>query len=1135
MARKRRVFREWQHPRDGRGRFTDGAGTASWVDRAEKAFKAVEAASPSAASTRGDGDRPRISRAAKGAALFTAQREGARPSRTAPVPAATKSAAPAVKNLTAFNAKDSSKLPAKKLAPKTRGQLHDDNLDRVARSSAGQRGAFKPSDQDSMRGMSDERLENALVMLGNQSDRGKAVQAELNRRKLEKARASEASAPARENPWADIIGDAERHGYNSPSAGKTAKSAPMSQAEREDKLRDARASEAAALAEGRKSGITHLSPEGRAKIDAENRAKLNEKVDTPRDSGQAGGMTPATAERPFGSFSKPNSNMKPSDRDGEAVEIRAKGAKDSGVVVGRVGTEARPGDMFADHGQFLVVRHGDGTFNTYDARVVHSAGGMSTTTQVPDGVKPTDGRPDVSALMKMQGRSRDYDLGASKGRDRSAAPDIIRAGNGVMDGQPASAEVKNPVDGNGDYRYRIYNDQTGATLEEGTGRDLADVKAKVDRMYSSQRGGGMARTKGNEVHYEARQTERKKDPSRGDFGKGPFYDHEVVEVRKDGSEHVRVKTSSASRAEAQAADMNAKEGVTSPAKPAARKPIGADAKRAALNPPLSDEQRGNYDKLLGDGPLSVKHKQSRQIVEQMEAHGWSLNGNAPSVGLLSFKAPDGRQIGVQFLVGEYSSKPRFFTGDASRGRDMSYKAALAHVVTPTHEEVGGGSVSGAMERAGLPDINKSYSDHTLRPLRDAQQAHTGYGTMRGPTKDTAEVAADLRKAAAQNRVVADQRKAYNDKVLGGNSVEDDSSRLLRQRADEFEKVADELAKMDAERKTYEAERDRRAALPLDIRPGRTPAKKAAPAKPKPVMQQISDKIGVQRGEAAATGHLPATPDHLGLNDEPTDGDVQRQIRAMSTRVEVPTPGADGPGGYANMKRHTLLSLARAAGVKTSGRTNTDIAADLHQRDMDAKAARTARLNPGAVGEPSDGLARRHQTEQAAAAARPGTQVTRLQTFTDRMAGDMSSADRLNAHLEGERHRQELRAQEAERARQAAEARANDTRSEREKLTEQLNQDRAVLDIDRRTGRTNPKRDARIRAAENRLAELDTEDRKAKLKTLGVVKGDRVKTAIGEFEVTGKTADGYLRVQRPDGRRGSVDPKNVEGVTKSPKA
>jgi len=182
----------------------------------------------------------------------------------------------------------------------------------------------------------------------------------------------------------------------------------------------------------------------------------------------------------------------------------------------------------------------------------------------PNGIRPTDGRPDVSAITKMQGRNREYDIGHSRGRTTTAAPDIVRAGNGVMDGQPASAEIMNPVDGTGGYRYRIYNDQTGATLEEGASRDLAEVKAKVDRMYSSQRGGGMARTAGNGVHYEARSVERKKDPSRGDFGKGPFYDHTVVEVRKDGSEHVRVKTGSASKAEAQAAEINAKEGVTPP-------------------------------------------------------------------------------------------------------------------------------------------------------------------------------------------------------------------------------------------------------------------------------------------------------------------------------------------------------------------------------------------------------------------------------------------------------------------------------------------------------------------------------------------------------------------------------------------
>jgi hypothetical protein len=160
------------------------------------------------------------------------------------------------------------------------------------------------------------------------------------------------------------------------------------------------------------------------------------------------------------------------------------------------------------------------------------------------------------------------------------------------------------------------------------------------------------------------------------------------------------------------------------------------------------------------------------------------------------------------------------------------------------------------------------------------------------------------------------------------------------------------------------------------------------------------------------------------------------------------------------------------------------------------------------------------------------ETRRHQTFAERMAGDMSEADRRAAHAASDENRARLRAREAEQARQRAEAAANDTRTEREKLTELLQEQRAVRDVGMRSGRVDPKREARIKAAETRLAELDTEDRHAKLKDLGVEKGDKIKTDLGEFEVTGTTKDGYLRVLRPDGRRGNVDPKHIGSVTKS---
>jgi hypothetical protein len=75
---------------------------------------------------------------------------------------------------------------------------------------------------------------------------------------------------------------------------------------------------------------------------------------------------------PFGSFSTPNANMTPSDRNGERVEVRARGESVQGVIVGQVGGVRTAGGSAGN--SFFVVRHDDGSYQTYDTRVVHPAG-----------------------------------------------------------------------------------------------------------------------------------------------------------------------------------------------------------------------------------------------------------------------------------------------------------------------------------------------------------------------------------------------------------------------------------------------------------------------------------------------------------------------------------------------------------------------------------------------------------------------------------------------------------------------------------------------------------------------------------------------------------------------------------------
>jgi len=657
--------------------------------------------------------------------------------------------------------------------------------------------------------------------------------------------------------------------------------------------------------------------------------------------------------------------------------------------------------------------------------------------------------------------------------------------------------------------------------------------------------------------------------------------------------------------------------------------IGAEAKTAVLAPQLSPEQRANYDKLLGNGPGEglVQHKQARQIVEQMEAHGWTVTGQSPQVNLITFKAPDGRTLRAQFLLstpdaqrGGRSSKPQF-SEDKYNGADLTFKAALARVVTPTHEHVASPNVDDALKRAGLPELPRRYgmvSDDSSRPALIAAHKDLGAKGMYGGRGLTVEeTTANLRAAAQRNRENA--KKA--DELYGYGSARDSRSVQWEKSASEYEQVANELEKMQKERAAYEAERERRAGLPLDIRPSArsAPAKKAAPRKaaaPKPAMQQASDTIAEQRGLPkidTATEPFPA---------EPSQMDVIRE-GAARTRASVEA-GTNPATAYDTMNRGTLLVLARQAGVPVRGKSNGEIAAALHAKDAERKAAKAAKLNPASVGTPST----QHETHTPAAGGdlyeadraqfmahlnrgdresilrqardykvdtngksdaeimrdtatayadeqrnirnrnaginatlAAGGQVRtvengiggrnlertgvngrteptrRYQTFAERMAGDMPESDRMRAHAESDRLRAEARAREAEVARQAAEREANDTRSEREKLTAKLQDERDLDRLGRYShGQVDPRRTARIKAMETRLAELDTEDRKAKIKNLGVQKGDTIKTSQGEFEVAGKTPDGYLRVILPGKRhRGSVDPKWIQGVTKAPKA
>lgn len=251
--------------------------------------------------------------------------------------------------------------------------------------------------------------------------------------------------------------------------------------------------------------------------------------------------------------------------------------------------------------------------------------------------------------------------------------------------------------------------------------------------------------------------------------------------------------------------------------------VGGRTTEAPAAPAFTSPQPEVYDKLLAtEGPTAVTHKQARQIVEQMEAHGWKMTGGPTPYGVTTWKAPDGRELTAQNLFGQYSAKPRF-SESGYNGRELTFKAALARVVTPEFNESGKPAASTAFKRLGFGDVNER--DHTMRPLenvqRDLQKAAGGSYTYGGEISPEAvrKAQEDLRRAADNNRQIANQRAEYNRTFMSGDG-EDEQSRLLRQRADQFAAVADELGRMQAQREASLLEVERRKTAPLDLRPGR---------------------------------------------------------------------------------------------------------------------------------------------------------------------------------------------------------------------------------------------------------------------------------------------------------------------------
>jgi hypothetical protein len=322
--------------------------------------------------------------------------------------------------------------------------------------------------------------------------------------------------------------------------------------------------------------------------------------------------------------------------------------------------------------------------------------------------------------------------------------------------------------------------------------------------------------------------------------------------------------------------------------PAARaEAIAASTPDAPANP-----DKAAYDKLLDEG--LVKHKNARQIVEQMEAHGWRLTGQSPMMQTTDWEAPDGRKMAVQFLT---SDKPKFYpSGRVGEGK-TAYKDALAHVVTPTHAEVGGPNVRRAAEQVspGLgqrisDSISRGSSDEHVRRLDRAQRELVGYGST--PKRPVADIVADLRGQADRTDATAQSNAEHHARMGHADLGESPVAVRQRREAAELRAIADVMDQQAAARAEYEAERERRAAAPLDIRPT---ARSAAKAKPTPA----------RKAEAVAA----ATPDAPMTAAEKRE--LSQRLRALD--AEVAQHEASNTVGLSKRQRDMAERFDKLAG------------------------------------------------------------------------------------------------------------------------------------------------------------------------------------------------------------------------------
>lgn len=166
-----------------------------------------------------------------------------------------------------------------------------------------------------------------------------------------------------------------------------------------------------------------------------------------------------------------------------------------------------------------------------------------------DRFTPTDAQPHVFDIVGRQFGGRRWDTANRPGARPGEPPTHIRSTGGWLDNRPVSAEIHNPVSKGGNYRWEIRDDETGKLVERGFTPHLHLAHGRADRIFSSQRGEGMARTHGKRVAYEVRPAPTANAP----------HGHDVYEIDQEGNARLHTSSITRSRAQEQADKLEALE------------------------------------------------------------------------------------------------------------------------------------------------------------------------------------------------------------------------------------------------------------------------------------------------------------------------------------------------------------------------------------------------------------------------------------------------------------------------------------------------------------------------------------------------------------------------------------------------